>query len=205
MWYYENFLKYQTNWNTVYGAIQDLPWRNIWLADSPVEFLNEHLSLLVGRLQPRSSVWATRISRCLMISNRRLIVGGCVIALGITRISLSAVKCELMKPTRMPIVSLVTETGMFLLMSSPLTSGHCLRLLVRVDNRCVSQLVRLICCQIILTASSPGSLPLNNRLQVLSPLTSYHLLLLSATPKFNKSAETFQLTINSMLIKAFGR
>ena len=31
------------------GAIQDLPWRNIWLGDNPVEVLNEHLSLMVGR------------------------------------------------------------------------------------------------------------------------------------------------------------
>ena len=35
--------------NTVCGAIQDLPWRNNWHADNPVEVLNEHLSLLVGR------------------------------------------------------------------------------------------------------------------------------------------------------------
>ena len=27
------FLKHQVNWNTVCGAIQDLPWCNIWLAD----------------------------------------------------------------------------------------------------------------------------------------------------------------------------
>ena len=55
-------VKHQCNWNTVCGAIQDLPWRNIWLADNPVEVLNEHLPLLVGRYVPRSSVWATRIS-----------------------------------------------------------------------------------------------------------------------------------------------
>ena len=45
----KNFLKHQVNWNTVYGEAQDLPWRNIWLADNPVEVLNEHLSMLVGR------------------------------------------------------------------------------------------------------------------------------------------------------------
>ena len=44
------FLKHQVNWNTVCGAIQDLPWRNIWSADNPVEVLNEHLLLLVVRL-----------------------------------------------------------------------------------------------------------------------------------------------------------
>ena len=43
------FLKYQVNWNTVCGAIWELPWRNIWLADNPVEVLTEHLSLLLGR------------------------------------------------------------------------------------------------------------------------------------------------------------
>ena len=41
------FLKRQVNWNTVCGEIQDLPWRNIWHADNPVEVLNKHLSLLV--------------------------------------------------------------------------------------------------------------------------------------------------------------
>ena len=29
------FLKHQVNWNTVCGAIQELPWRNIWLSDNP--------------------------------------------------------------------------------------------------------------------------------------------------------------------------
>ena len=33
-------------------AIRELPWRNIWLSDNPVEVLNEHLSLLVGRYVP---------------------------------------------------------------------------------------------------------------------------------------------------------
>ena len=43
------FLKHQVNWNTVCGAIRELPWRNIWLSDNPVEVLNEHLSRLVER------------------------------------------------------------------------------------------------------------------------------------------------------------
>ena len=34
------FVKHQVNWNTVCGAMQDLPWRNIWSADNPVEVLN---------------------------------------------------------------------------------------------------------------------------------------------------------------------
>ena len=32
------FLKHQVNWNAVRGAMQDLPWRNIWSADNPVIF-----------------------------------------------------------------------------------------------------------------------------------------------------------------------
>ena len=46
------FLEHQINWNTVCGAMQDLPWCNIWSADNPVDVLNEHLLLLVGRVVP---------------------------------------------------------------------------------------------------------------------------------------------------------
>ena len=42
------FLKQKVNRNTVCGAIQDLPWYNIWSAVNPVEVLNEHLLVLVG-------------------------------------------------------------------------------------------------------------------------------------------------------------
>ena len=42
-------LKHQVNSTTVCGAIRELPWCSIWLSDNPVEVLNEHLSLLVGR------------------------------------------------------------------------------------------------------------------------------------------------------------
>ena len=31
------FMKHQVNCNTVCGAIRELPWRNIWLSDNPVE------------------------------------------------------------------------------------------------------------------------------------------------------------------------
>ena len=46
------FLKHQVNWNTVCGAMWDLPWLNILSSDSPVQVLNEHLSLLVGGYVP---------------------------------------------------------------------------------------------------------------------------------------------------------
>ena len=42
----------QVIWNMVCGARQYLPWLNIWSADNPVEVLNEHLLLLVGRFVP---------------------------------------------------------------------------------------------------------------------------------------------------------
>ena len=41
------FLNHQVNWNTVCGAIRDLPWVNLWHAEKHVEVLNEHKSLLV--------------------------------------------------------------------------------------------------------------------------------------------------------------
>ena len=50
------FLKHQDNWNTVCGAIRNLPWHNISLVDNPVEVLNEHLSLLVGMYVPTNVI-----------------------------------------------------------------------------------------------------------------------------------------------------
>ena len=46
------FPKHQVNWNTICGALRELPWRYIWLSDNPVEVLNEALYLLVGRYAP---------------------------------------------------------------------------------------------------------------------------------------------------------
>ena len=47
---------HQVNRNTVCGAIQDPPLCNIWLDDNPVEVLNGHLTLLVGRYVPTKVV-----------------------------------------------------------------------------------------------------------------------------------------------------
>ena len=94
------FLKHKVNCNTVCGAIQGLPWRNIWLADNPVQVFNEHLSLLVGCYVPTKDIRVrNKISLSLMInagmilaSSRRLIFGGPVMVLGLTGKSLSTVK-----------------------------------------------------------------------------------------------------------------
>ena len=52
------FLKHRVNWNTVCGAIPELPWRNICLSDNPVEVMNEHLSQPVGRYVPTKVIHA---------------------------------------------------------------------------------------------------------------------------------------------------
>ena len=78
------FLKHQVNWNTVSGAIRELPWRNIWLSDNPVDVLNEHLSLLVGRYVPTKVIcvcnkdkpWFDEQCRHAFAPSRRLIFGG---------------------------------------------------------------------------------------------------------------------------------
>ena len=94
------FLKHQVNWNTLCGAIRELPWRNIWLSDSPVEVLDEYLSLLVGRYVPTKVIrernkdkpWFDDQCRHAFGLKQGLIFGGPVIALELTGKSLSTVK-----------------------------------------------------------------------------------------------------------------
>ena len=101
--------------------MRDLPWRNIWYSDNPVKVLNEHLSLLVGRYVPtkiirvrkRISLGPMINAEVLSTSSSRLIFGGPVIAFGLIGKSLFSVKSELMKHTRKPSISLVSETSMF--------------------------------------------------------------------------------------------
>ena len=88
---------------------------------------------LVVMYQPRSSVYATKITLGLIInagmllaSSRRLIFGGPVIAFALTGKSLYAVRWELVQTTRRPSVSLVSETAMFVWLPSPVISrGDC--------------------------------------------------------------------------------
>ena len=90
------FLEHQVNWNTVCGAMQDLPWRRIWSDDNPVEVLNEHLLLLFGRFVPTKVIRVRNKDKpcmtvnagMLLASSRRLIFGGPEI----TGKSMSAVK-----------------------------------------------------------------------------------------------------------------
>ena len=56
----KGFLKHQVNWNTVCGAIRELPWRNIWLSDNTVEILKEHQSLLLGHYVPTKVICVSK-------------------------------------------------------------------------------------------------------------------------------------------------
>ena len=145
--------------------------------------------------QPRSSV-CTRISLGLMInakvlwtsftSSRWLIFGALAIPLWLTGKSLFAVNWEIMKHTRRPSVSFVSETEMFLWMPSPIFKWWFTHLsavfglssswppLVGGGGGLVWESVGMAyislpavswygihiftCCQVILTASSPRSL-----------------------------------------------
>ena len=51
------------NWNMVSDEMQDLPLCNIWSADYPVEVLNEHLLLLVGRFVPTKIIRVRNIDK----------------------------------------------------------------------------------------------------------------------------------------------
>ena len=86
------FLKHHVNWNTVCGAMQDLPWRNIWTADNSVEVLNEHLLLVVSRfvstkiicVRNKDTPFFDDHAGMLLASSRRLIFVGPVMALRLT-------------------------------------------------------------------------------------------------------------------------
>ena len=163
-----------------------LSWRNEMTPAKPVRI---SLGLMIN-------------AGMLLASSRKLIFGGPMIARGLTGKSLSAVKWELMKPTRRPSVILVTETGLFLWMSSPVISGGPLLtlgvrlefviaspLFVRVVDWCVCLLVRLICCQIILTASSPGRLLICRSLAI-------HLLVLPSLPSGRERSQRLLLDLD---------
>ena len=94
------FLNHQVNWNTVCSAKQDLPCCNIWLADNPLDVLNEHLSLLVVRYLPTKVICVLFNddlglminAGMLLASSRRLIFSGPVITLRLTANCFSIIK-----------------------------------------------------------------------------------------------------------------
>ena len=101
--------------------MRDLPWRNIWSSDNPVEVLNDHLSLLVGRYVPTKIIrvrnkdkpWFDDQFRRAFDLKPEAHFGGPVTALGLIGKTFFTVKSDLMKHTRRPSISLVSETSMF--------------------------------------------------------------------------------------------
>ena len=100
-------------------AMQDLPGRNIWSADNPVEVLDEHLLLLVGRFV------TTKVIR---VRNKDKLWFGdqCRHAFGLkqkahlrwtqdrSRVNWEeSVRCQVRVSSSSPSVSSVKETGMF--------------------------------------------------------------------------------------------
>ena len=57
-------MKYQVNKNSSSGAVEHLLAQNIWSADSPLEVLNEHLSMLVGRYVPTKVLHVHNQDKC---------------------------------------------------------------------------------------------------------------------------------------------
>ena len=92
----------------------------IWSSDNPVEVLNEHLSLLVGRYVPTKIIrvrnkdkpWFDDLCRR-ALDLKQEAHPRWTRDLGLIGKSLFAVKSELMKYTRRPSISLVSETSMF--------------------------------------------------------------------------------------------
>ena len=111
---------HQVNWNTVCGAMRDLPCRNIWSYDNPVEVLNEHLSLLVGRYVPTKTPrvhnkdkpsFDDQCRRAFDLKQEAHLRW----ARDRSRVNWEEfVRCksDLMKHTRRPSISLVSETSM---------------------------------------------------------------------------------------------
>ena len=80
--------------------MQDLSWHNIWSADNPVEALNEHSLLLVGRFVPTKVIrvcnkdkpWTDDQCRHAFGLKHEAHLRWALIAIGLTWKSLLAVK-----------------------------------------------------------------------------------------------------------------
>ena len=118
------------NWNTVWGALQDLQWHNIWSADNHIEVLNEHLLLLVGRTVP---------TKVIGMQNKDMpwFDDQCSHAFGLKQEAHLCqtcdrswvkwedfVRCQVRaKSTRRPSICLVSKTGMLFWMPRLLITG----------------------------------------------------------------------------------
>ena len=151
---------------------------NIWCADNPVEVLNEHILLLVGRFVPtkgkKDKPWFDDQCRYAFGA-----VGGTVIALGLTGESFSVVQRA--NETYSEAKRQFSARNRDVLMNaqahrwSSILKSAVFGLLVEVVDWCASRLSKLICSRIMM-ASSPGSLLICRSLEIglrdLPPLPS---------------------------------
>ena len=171
--------------------MQDLPWGNIWSADNPVDVLNEHLSLLVGRYVP------TKVIR-VRNKDKPWFDDQCRHDFDLkqeahlrwtrdrSRVNWEEfVHCQVRTKEAYSVAKhLFSIRNKEVLMNAQSPDKWCSTLKSAVFGVSsslpplvgASRLVRLICCQIILIASSPGGLLICRllaiRLLVLSPLPS---------------------------------
>ena len=165
--------------------MRDMPWHNIWSSDNPVEVLNKNLFLLVGRYVPTKIIrarnkdkpWFDDQCRCsLQVDHLRWTSDrsdnsdrdrshlrwtreefvSCKVRANETysedKHQFSVRNIDVL----MNVHSLISGGSLLCSLCSARVR-HCLPWSVRVGDWCVSRLEWLICCQIILTASSPGS------------------------------------------------
>ena len=150
--------------------MQNLPWRNVGPADNPVVASSDHLSLMFGRymltkvitVHNKGKTWFEEQCRHALDHKQEAdhwYTRDC------SRVNWEEfAHCQMRKPTQRPGFSLESETP---LSENPVISGcillrvlcsarvrRFLRWVVGVVDCCVSRLVRLICCQIILTVNS---------------------------------------------------
>ena len=159
--------------------MRDLPWHNIWSSDNPVEVLNEHLSLLVGRYVPTKIIrvrnkdrpwfdyqcrhafdlkqeahlrWTRDRSR---VDREKFV--HCQVRANETY---SDAKHQFSVRNIDVLMNVQSSHKWWSTLKSAVfgSSSSLPPLVGPGGDLCVSRLARLICCQIILTASSPGSL-----------------------------------------------
>ena len=114
-------LKHRFNWSAVCDAIGLLPWQSIWSADNAGERLNVHLSQIGEHLVPTKVIlvrnkdkpWFNDDCRLAFDIKQGPISGGLVIALELTRMSLSITRGGPMLYMPRLCVSLGSEAGMF--------------------------------------------------------------------------------------------
>ena len=172
-------MKHQVNWNTVCGALQVLPWHNIWLADNPLEVLNKHLSELVGHYVPTKVIRVHNKDKP-WFDDQYMHAFGLKQEVHLrwtrdrSRVNWEEfVRCQVRaNETYLEAKHQFSGKNRAVLMNvhsphkwGPLLSlwcltrvRRCLLMLVRVVDWCVCLLERQICCWIILTASNPGRL-----------------------------------------------